>query len=122
MVTIEDIVNSRDAALRSLNNAIDKISNEIAITTTNNLYLKQLTKQSNDLTNQKTAVLNATDRQVLNRADVLAATAQLQGISTQMTRAANALLATTEVLNDTAKILALGQQYVNLIANVHKAV
>ena len=122
MVTIEDIVNSRDAALRSLNNAIDKISNEIAITTTNNLYLKQLTKQSNDLTNQKTAVLNATDRQVLNRADVLAATAQLQGISTQMTQAAHALLATTEVLNDTAKILVLGQQYVNLIANVHKAV
>lgn len=121
MSEVADILKSRDQALSSLDDAIDEITNEIAITTANNFYLRHLTKQCQDLVNQKTAILDATDQRILNLPQVIKAYNQLNALSLDMKATAEELPAATDALAKTSEILTLGQQYVNLIANAQKA-
>jgi methyl-accepting chemotaxis protein len=118
--TIEGIRSARNAALAALDAVLDEIDDEIAQTTKTGPYLDQLTKRKQDLNNEYAAISMAATEAVLALPEVIAAAATLNTLSAQMKATAQQLVAATNVLNKTAAVLALGQQFSDVIANAHR--
>jgi len=118
--TIDDIRRSRDAALDALDDVIDEIDNEIAQTTKTGPYLAQLTMRYQDLRNEYAHISITATFAVLAQPGVIAAAATLGTLSAQMQTTAQELAAATNVLVKTAAVLALGQQFSDVIANAQK--
>ena len=120
LATFDDIRRSRDAALDALDDVMDEIDNEIAQTTRTGGYLTQLTKRYQDLKSEYAAISMAATFAVLAQPTVIAAAATLNTLSTQMKATAKELPDATDVLTKTAAVLALGQQFSDVIANAQK--
>jgi hypothetical protein len=118
--TADNIRRSRDAALDALDDVMDEIDDEIAQTTETGPYLVQLTKRYQDLKNEYAHISMAATFAVLAQPSVIAAAARLETLSTQMKTTAQELPNATDVLAKTAAVLALGQQFSDVIANAHK--
>ena len=117
---IDEIRSSRDAALDALDTSIISIGDRIAVTTTVGPFLDQLTKRHQDLVREHDAISRAATDAVLALPTVIAAAAALRTLSASMQMTAQDLPNATKVLTTTAKILSLGQQFVDLIATAQK--
>jgi hypothetical protein len=114
--SIDDIRNSRDAALAALDGSISTVGNQIAQITTTGPYLDQLTNRYHDLMTQRNAIFAAATDAVLSLPSVIAAAATLNSLASQMTTVAHALPAATNVLTGSASVLSLGQQFADTLA------
>jgi hypothetical protein len=114
--SIDDIRNSRDAALAALDASISAVGNQIAQTTTMGPYLAQLTTRYHDLMTQRNAILVATTDSVLSLPSVIAAAATLTGLANQMKTVAQALPTATNVLTGSASVLSSAQQFADTLA------
>jgi hypothetical protein len=115
-LSIDDIRNSRDAALAALDGSISVVGNQIAQTTTTGPYLDQLTTRYHDLMTQRNAIFAAATESVLSLPSVIAAAATLNSLANQMKTVAQALPAATNILTGSASVLSLGQQFADTLA------
>jgi hypothetical protein len=118
--TVDEIRSSRDAALAATSDALFAISQEIATTTTTGLFLDRLTKRHQDLINERAAIREAATDLVLALPEVIAAAQTLNDVATEMLAEAGALPSATNILTSTAKILTLGQNFVDTIASARR--
>lgn len=114
---IDEIRSSRDAALSALGDALFAVSREIATTITTGVFLDRLTKRHQDLMNEREAIRAAATDLVLASPTVIAATHTLNGLATGMLTEAQALPNATNILTSTARILTLGQSFLDIIAS-----
>jgi len=111
---------SRDDALSVLEVATIKVEDEIAATVQPGLYLTRLAARENALINEAAAISRAATDAVLALPEVIRTASSLKKTSDKLVNVAKDLPHATDILKVTASILSLGQQFIDLIANIQK--
>jgi voltage-gated potassium channel Kch len=118
--TIDSIRASRDTALSALGVAFDAVGQEIARTTQTGAFLDRLTDRHDALRDERAAVRDAAVEAVLALPEVVTAANTLAGLSDKMQAVAAVLPTATDILNKTATVLSLAQQFVDLVATAQQ--
>jgi hypothetical protein len=117
LAALDRIRASRDAALSSLGESVEAVSNNIATTTETGTVLDRLIERRQDLSNKREAIRTAATDAVLEMPTVLAAAQTLNRLATGMQAEAAALPNAANFLASTARILTLGQNFLEIIAS-----
>jgi hypothetical protein len=112
--TIDQIRQARDNALAALKSAIKAVSKKIELTTDSD---DELEAQLEALMDQREAIEAAATDAVLALPQVIAAAAKLNALSAEMKATAQELPIATNALTKTAAVLALGQQFSEVLAS-----
>ena len=112
--TIDQIRQARDNALAALGSAIKAVSRKIERTTDSD---DELEAQLEALMDQREAIEAAATDAVLALPQVIAAAAKLNALSAEMKATAQELPIATNALTKTAAVLALGQQFSEVLAS-----
>ena len=112
--TIDQIRQARDNALAALKSAIKAVSRKIERTTDSD---DELEAQLEALMDQREAIEAAATDAVLALPQVIAAAAKLNALSAEMKATAQELPIATNALTKTAAVLALGQQFSEVLAS-----
>lgn len=112
--TIDQIRQARDTALAALGSAINGVSRNIELATGPDDALEA---QLEALMNQREAIEAAATDAVLALPEVVAAAATLNALSAEMMATAQQLPFATNALTKSAAVLALGQQFSQVLAS-----
>jgi hypothetical protein len=112
--TIDQIRQARDTALAALGSAIETVGRKIELATGPD---DELETQLDALMQQREAIETAATDTVLALPQVMAAAAALNALSVQMETSAQELPVATNALTKTAAVLALSQQFSQVVAD-----
>ena len=112
--TIDQIRQARDTALAALESAIETVGRKIELATGSD---DELETQLDALMQQREAIETAATDTVLALPQVMAAAAALNALSVQMETSAQELPVATNALTKTAAVLALSQQFSQVVAD-----
>jgi hypothetical protein len=112
--TIDQIRQARDTALAALGSAIETVGKKIELATGSD---DELETQLDALMQAREAIETAATDAVLALPEVMAAAATLNALSAEMKTSAQELAAPTNALTKTAAVLALGQQFSQVVAD-----
>jgi hypothetical protein len=106
----------RDDALTVLQAAIDQVERQIAATTERGPFLTRLLERDRALIDEANAIDSAATDAVLALPELIQAAGTLSSLAKKMTTVAQNLPQVTKLLDTTASILTLGQQFADTVA------